>query len=625
MATGTRVLNGRYQLGDLIGRGGMADVYRGTDLRLGRDVAVKVLRADLARDPQFLARFRREAQAVAGLNHVSIVAVYDSGEESQGDGQDGVRAPYIVMEMVNGHSLRDLLRQGPLSVDQAIEYTLGVLAALEYSHKAGIVHRDIKPGNVMVVGESGAVKVMDFGIARAVTDSSATMTQTQAVVGTAQYLSPEQALGEKVDARSDLYSAGCLLYELLTGKPPFQGDSPVSVAYQHVQGIASPPSKLNPDIDGALDSVVAKALRKRREDRFQDAAAFRRALRAARGGVAVHDVDADATAAHAALPAAAALATEALPAVAAEQPSAPATQTLSGVPDDGPLTLTHDQLRGLLPEIRNLPEVQQAQRKRRHRRGLMVTVWIFVLMILAGAGFGVYAWLTRPIPPEMVAVPSVTNLSSSEAMQKLYDAHLQPKSQFVADPTVPKGSAIKTDPPGGQSVQINSSVKLFVSNGPSSFQMPTDFVGQTEATVRDRLRDLGLSTIIKTTLSYSSTVPAGIVITTKPAPGQTVGVNDQVEIIVSNGRVEVPSLLGKTLDEATAALKDLGLQAVPNYVDSTTLPAGQVTAQSVAAKGSIEQGGTVTLTVTQKPTPTPTPTPSDTTTSPPPGNKNSQG
>ena len=173
----------------------MADVYRGTDLRLGRDVAVKILRADLARDPQFLARFRREAQSVAGLNHVSIVAVYDSGEEIQGDGVDGVKAPYIVMEIVQGETLKDLLKAGEVSVDQAVEYTLGVLAALEYSHKAGIVHRDIKPGNVMVRSDSGRVKVMDFGIARAVTDSSATMTQTQAVVGTAQYLSPEQALG----------------------------------------------------------------------------------------------------------------------------------------------------------------------------------------------------------------------------------------------------------------------------------------------------------------------------------------------------------------------------------------------------------------------------------------------
>ena len=229
-----RVLSGRYELGGLIGRGGMADVHRGLDTRLGRTVAIKLLRPDLARDPQFQARFKREAQAVAALNHPSIVAIYDTGEHTgRGRLRGQVRVPYIVMEFVAGKTLRDLIRAREVTIDQAVEFTLGVLSALEYSHKAGIVHRDIKPANVMYC--EGMVKVMDFGIARAMADSSATMTQTQAVVGTAQYLSPEQARGEAVDARSDLYSAGCLLYETLTGRPPFVGESPVSVAYQHVR------------------------------------------------------------------------------------------------------------------------------------------------------------------------------------------------------------------------------------------------------------------------------------------------------------------------------------------------------------------------------------------------------
>ncbi len=269
----------------LLGRGGMADVYQGRDVRLGRTVAVKLLRADLARDPQFQARFRREAQAVAGLNHPSIVAVYDTGEQSTDDSPDGARVPFIVMEYVSGRTLRDLIRAKELTIDQAIEYTLGVLSALEYSHRAGIVHRDIKPANVMVTQEGKAVKVMDFGIARAIADSSATMTQTQAVIGTAQYLSPEQARGETVDARSDLYSAACLFYEMLTGRPPFVGDSPVSVAYQHVRETAEAPSHFNGQVSRALDSVVIRALQKNRGDRFQDAAAFRRALRAAKSGV----------------------------------------------------------------------------------------------------------------------------------------------------------------------------------------------------------------------------------------------------------------------------------------------------------------------------------------------------
>ncbi|MEZ2372765.1 Stk1 family PASTA domain-containing Ser/Thr kinase [Arthrobacter sp. RCC_34] len=641
MSTGTRVLNGRYELGDLLGRGGMADVYRGTDLRLGRDVAVKILRADLARDPQFLARFRREAQSVAGLNHVSIVAVYDSGEEIQGDGVDGVKAPYIVMEIVQGETLKDLLKAGEVSVDQAVEYTLGVLAALEYSHKAGIVHRDIKPGNVMVRSDSGRVKVMDFGIARAVTDSSATMTQTQAVVGTAQYLSPEQALGETVDARSDLYSAGCLLYELLTGKPPFQGDSPVSVAYQHVQGIAVPPSKLNPDVSGALDSVVAKAMRKRREDRFPDAAAFRRALRAALGGVAVHDAPQDSTAANlVAVPA------DALTAAVEQQTTArhraaggtagESTTALAQVPEHGAghgaeaaadvtpapygtaedaLTLTQDQLRVLLPEIRNLPEVQQAQRKhRRHRRGLMVTIWIFVLMVLGGAGFGIYSWLTRPIPVEMVAVPAVAQLTESAAMQKLYDARLQPKVTHVASATVPEGTAIETDPREGEMIEVNKDVKLVVSAGPTAVQIPDKLQGQSEAAVRDILRAAGLKSTPVTSFADSATVPANQVIATKPASGQTVPVNGAVQIIVSTGKVEVPELRGQTVDQATTVLEGLGLQVGVEEKDNAVVPEGQVTGQSVAAKDRIDQGGTVVLTVARKPTPPPTPssTPSST-------------
>ena len=238
MTSSPTTVGGRYELGELLGRGGMAEVRRAVDQRLGRSVAVKQLRADLAMDPTFQARFRREAQSAAGLNHPTIVAVYDTGEET--DPLTGVSIPYIVMELVEGPTLRDVLREGrKILPERAMELTQGILDALSYSHKAGIVHRDIKPANVMLTG-NGGVKVMDFGIARAVADTSATMTQTAAVIGTAQYLSPEQARGETVDARSDLYSAGCVLYELLLGRPPFVGDSPVSVAYQQLPVIDVP-------------------------------------------------------------------------------------------------------------------------------------------------------------------------------------------------------------------------------------------------------------------------------------------------------------------------------------------------------------------------------------------------
>jgi len=257
-----KLLGGRYKLGEMIGTGGMADVYVAEDTRLARQVAVKVLRSDLARDPSFVARFRKEALAAAGLNHPGIVAVYDSGEEP---------APYIVMELISGHTLRELIHKGErVPLKRALEIGEGILAALEYSHHSGIVHRDIKPANIMIT-DHGDVKVMDFGIARALADLGATLTSTWNVVGTAQYLSPEQALGEVADLRSDIYSTGCLLYEVLTGKPPFSGETPVSIAYQHVSGVLIPPSKIVPGLPVGIDTLLTVALAKNPDDRYQSA------------------------------------------------------------------------------------------------------------------------------------------------------------------------------------------------------------------------------------------------------------------------------------------------------------------------------------------------------------------
>ncbi len=282
-----KLLGGRYEVGELLGRGGMAEVHRGFDTRLGRSVAIKMLRSDLARDATFITRFRREAQSAAALNHASIVAVYDHGEDHLHTESGGaqVNIPYIVMEFVDGRTLREeLTEKGQLDETEAVRVTEGVLDALAYSHRQGIVHRDIKPANVMVAAD-GSVKVMDFGIARAMADANATVTATQAVIGTAQYLSPEQAQGQTVDARSDLYSAGCMLFELVTGRPPFQGDSPVAIAYQHVGEAPVPPSRFAEGVSADLDAVVLHALEKPREDRYQDADEFRADLQAVRLGV----------------------------------------------------------------------------------------------------------------------------------------------------------------------------------------------------------------------------------------------------------------------------------------------------------------------------------------------------
>ena len=621
-----RVLNGRYELGGLIGRGGMADVHRGLDTRLGRTVAIKLLRPDLARDPQFQARFKREAQAVAALNHPSIVAIYDTGEHTVPDGShDSTRVPYIVMEFVEGKTIRDLIRASDVSIDQAIDFCLGVLAALEYSHKAGIVHRDIKPANVMYCEGSNSVKVMDFGIARAIADSSATMTQTQAVVGTAQYLSPEQARGETVDARSDLYSAACLLYEMLTARPPFIGDSPVSVAYQHVREIPEPASSVNPKVSPALDSVLAKALQKNRADRFQDAAAFRRALRAARAGVPVPDVPATEAP------------TDPNDHIPAPDPATEAFAfTGAGFLDDAPTgrlrvssnehsngpalpaqaTAYQPQEADELP-LGLPPERERSTRQKSRRRAWTATLVIFTLVVLAGAGLWLYNTVNRPAPAAAkVQIPVVAAMTESAALQELYGANLRPQIKRSQDDSVPKGTAIGTDPAAGTSLDPNSEVLLNISDGPSAVKVPANLPGKTEAAARDVLRQSGLVGAPTTTMANSATVPAGLVITTSPAAGQSVAVGSTVEIVVSTGKVAMPELRGRTRAEAEAALKDLGL--VPNVqeVENSQVEAGRVTDQSDPVNAAVEQGKTINIVVAKDPPPpvTPTPTPTPTTT-----------
>jgi eukaryotic-like serine/threonine-protein kinase len=623
-----RVLSGRYELGGLIGRGGMADVYRGVDTRLGRTVAVKLLRADLARDPQFQARFKREAQAVAALNHPSIVAIYDTGEHLVHDGSDdNVRVPYIVMEFVEGKTIRDLIRANDVTIDQAIDYCLGVLGALEYSHKAGIVHRDIKPANVMYCDGSDSVKVMDFGIARAIADSSATMTQTQAVVGTAQYLSPEQARGETVDARSDLYSAACLLYEMLTSRPPFVGDSPVSVAYQHVREIPAPASSLNPEISPALDTVLAKALQKNRGDRFQDAAAFQRALRAARAGIPVAAASPseaptdpnDHVPASSSSPATEAFAVtgasflDDAPTGRLAATSTPADDT--GHPGPGVYEpSTRDELLLGLP-----PERERTARQKSRRRAWITTLVIFTVLVLAGGGLWLYSIVNRPAPPPpKVPIPAVAAMTESAALQELYGADLEPRIVRAQHDTVPKGIAIGTDPASGVAVDPGAEVVLNISDGPSAVKIPDSLPGKTEAAARDMLRQIGLVGAPSTTTANSATVPAGIVITTSPAPGQSVGVGTSVELVVSTGKVAVPELRGRTREEAEAALKELGLVPAVVEAENAQVEPGRVTDQSDAVNAAVEQGKTVTIVVAKapppppSPDPTPTPTPTST-------------
>ncbi|MCQ1948502.1 MULTISPECIES: Stk1 family PASTA domain-containing Ser/Thr kinase [Arthrobacter] len=595
------VLNGRYEVGELIGRGGMADVYLGRDIRLGRTVAIKVLRPDLARDPLFQSRFRREARAVAGLNHPSVVSVYDTGDQESASPRDDVRLPYIVMEYVPGRTLRDLLKADELTIEKSIDYSLGVLAALDYSHRSGIVHRDIKPANVMVTADGG-VKVMDFGIARAMADSAATMTQTQAVVGTAQYLSPEQARGETVDARSDLYSTACLLFELLTGRPPFIGESPVSVAYQHVREQPVTASSLNPEVPAALDDVLKRGLAKDRDHRYQTAREFREALLSARDGGPV---------------------TAATQAISVPRPPEPATVAM--VPEDEPRTRAMAKVLAggsLLadddhPRTEDRPALdigstgdRDPQQKARRRAWITVFSILVVLVLAVGGFVGWNMVNAEPPAPATAAVPQVEGKSQTDAMNAIISAGFQPPriSEEYSD-SVAEDLAIRTTPAGGAEVVKDESITLYISKGPSSMTIPQDLVGMTESGARDELRGLGLRGGA-TIGGNSSTMESGRVLGTDPAIGETVPADSEVDIVVSTGRVTVPNLEGMPWEEAQTKLLDPTLLLTPKRteVESDAAP-GTVIAQSVPAGTDVAPRTTVVLSVAKAPAPEPTPAP----------------
>jgi eukaryotic-like serine/threonine-protein kinase len=551
-----RVLNDRYELGALIGRGGMADVWKGRDLLLGRDVAVKILRSDLARDPVFQARFRREAKAVAGLNDPSIVAVYDTGDtDVQVPGeQASLQVPFIVMEYVSGHTLKERIAGGPLPVQDAGNATLGVLAALTSSHAQSIVHRDIKPANVMIT-DAGAVKVMDFGIARALADSAATMTQTQAVVGTAQYLSPEQARGESVDERSDLYSAGCLLFELLTGRPPFLGDSPVSVAYQHVGEQPPVASTLNPQVTPALDAVIDTALAKDRERRFQSASEFSTALRQALRGempaltqattVMTADGD-DATRIVSAVPAGAAYA-----AGSAADPT-PSTGRLDTV-----LGNTEQGEPGFFGDASDPAKARENSR----RKGIIWTVSIVLALLIGVGGFFVWNWMKGEAEKNArVAVPTVASKTVEEAKADLTAAGFSDLSEEqVYSDDVDKGLVVETDPGAGVPTLKTTRIVLKVSQGPDTVVIPKNLAGMSVEDATAALKALGLEVNAETQEVAGKGVERGKVVNTDPAMGKSVQAGGAVTLQISKGEVQIPTnLKGMSEDEARKALTDLG-------------------------------------------------------------------
>lgn len=560
MSAESRVLSGRYRVDELIGRGGMATVYRGFDLTLGRPVAVKILKRELADDGAFRTRFRLEAQAASRMSHPAIVRVFDAGEDTDA----GRPLPYIVMELVEGTTLRDIAAAGPVPQDDAIRYVDGILEALEYSHRAGVVHRDIKPGNVMVT-ERGQVKVMDFGIARAVSDSSSTVAETTAIIGTASYFSPEQAKGEPVDARADLYSAGVVLYELLTGRPPFRGESPVAVAYQHVSEQPAPPSEVVETIPRAWDAVVLRALAKDPFQRFQDAASFREALDAARDG---------------------------------REPSRRQVQALSS------------ELYGASPRqaaetARSLRQLSADTTMRRTQSGPPVAwIWAGVLVVaVIIIAVAVWAVSFRPgeaAPTNERTVPDLAGKTWDEANKELFDLDLLGKRADESSDDVPAGEVVRTDPASGSTVEAETDVTVYVSTGQELATVPTlATLSRADATAAIEAAGLTLGTV---RAENDPTIPADIVLSAeiggRPSEvGARVDRGTRVNLVVASGMVTLNDVtMNFSVEAASAILTQLGL--VPVESPDPGCPATEprmVKAQS-AGPGDVPIGSEVRLT-----------------------------
>ncbi|MDI9832327.1 Stk1 family PASTA domain-containing Ser/Thr kinase [Streptomyces sp. KAU_LT] len=568
-----RRLGGRYELGQVLGRGGMAEVYLAHDTRLGRTVAVKTLRADLARDPSFQARFRREAQSAASLNHPAIVAVYDTGE----DYIDNVSIPYIVMEYVDGSTLRELLHSGrKLLPERAMEMTIGILQGLEYAHRNGIVHRDIKPANVMLT-RNGQVKVMDFGIARAMGDSGMTMTQTAAVIGTAQYLSPEQAKGEQVDARSDLYSTGCLLYELLTVRPPFVGDSPVAVAYQHVREEAQAPSVFDPEITPEMDAIVLKALTKDPNYRYQSADEMRADIEACLDGQPVAATAAMGSVGYGGYP-------DDQPTTALRQQDAGATSMLPPMnPDDG--GFGYDD------------RVDRRRQKKSNTSTILLAV-AAVLVLVGAILIGKWVFDGGTASNDSVAVPSLVGESENAARQLLanVDLKLGEVKQKECE-NQPKGKICTQSPDSKTKVDKGSEVDVVVSTGAPKVTVPS-VIGISLEDARKKLEGDDFQFTIKTETREVSSEEPGTVLDQDPARGEEVEKGSTITLTVAKEQEQstVPNVVGRTCDEAKAQMQDNDLTGNCTEIDTQDPnQVGKVISTSPEAGSKVDKNSTVTI------------------------------
>ena len=538
-----RILAGRYAIGEFVGQGGMATVYRGTDTKLGRQVAIKLMKADLANDEEFRSRFRQEAQSASRMAHPTVVRVFDAGDDLIQTADGPKRLPFIVMEYVEGTNLRQLLAEGSLSQSEACRVVDSVLTALEYSHRAGIVHRDIKPANIMVT-KTGQVKVMDFGIARAVSETSSTLQQTTAILGTAAYFSPEQAKGESIDARTDLYSTAVLLYELLVGEVPFRGDTAVAVAYQHVSERPKPPSERNPEVTPELDRVVLYGLAKDRAKRFQSASEFREALRLAANGK--------------------------MPKLSLQQQD---TVLFSGGEEVSESDLA----------LRQLAESGGASRTQ-NRPPVM---WTWAAILTIGAVIvAVVFWLVTLAPKEFLPdtsreVPNLVDMERADAMRAMQELELVPLTVDQTSEDIASGHVIRTDPEAGSVLDKGDQITLYISTGPESAAVP-EFARMSLEDYSEAITDLGLT--VGSVLKVNDPVePAGRVLDVSPKPGTKLESGASVEITVSSGMVKVQDVIGQPLEVARSLLSDSGLSI--NLNAATTADTGCVVASGYPITG----------------------------------------
>ena len=632
-------VDNRYKVLEVIGTGAMATVYAAEDTRLGRKVALKILRPEQAQDATFRARFKREAEAVASLNNPAIVAVYDTGsynpskDGEESSSEDSTAIPYIVMEYVEGHTLRSILsRGGHLPVRDALGYSEQLLGALQYSHSMGIIHRDIKPANIMVLertsediakGQPGQIKVMDFGISRAIEEAGEALTKANVVMGSARYMSPEQVSGKDVDARSDLYSAACVIYEMIAGRSPFDAESNVDLAAKHLSDTPEPPSKFTPlEVPAGLDEVILKGLAKNPDERYQSAAEFAQALvSVARPGEETVVQDAAMTTAFVPSATTASLGDD----------YAPYTTSITEASvEDGGLNgfFEYEDDEELYEDEEYAEYDESSPRKRAWVRFLVGTL-IAALLVFSVGSVLYYQNKLNEVP--QVPVPAVVNVSRDDADNQLRNRGFVVEYRTAYSDNIKKGDVISVEPGVGSKVNKGSTVTVTVSSGPEKVKLPDNLQGQSEAYVRNALKDLGLVDGRVSTVE-SASVPAGMVVELSPEKGstddkgvQTVEAGSTVNIVLSSGKVKVPSLVGLTKDQAIAALtaQDVLLNTNIETVQTNERPAGTVLSQSSAAGTLVAQNSTVTIRVAATPTQTTAPTTAATQPAAATGNQNS--